>query len=140
MPQTKTVRLVEIAELLDVSKQRVHQLATAERFPPPLGTDSRGARFWDRTAIEMWAHADWFGRRPWRLERPTGLGPSSRAPGRQSPQGRPSAFTTRLLMVSHCRQASPGSASGTRFQTPVRYRRVVRTPVPYTSVLSDTGA
>jgi hypothetical protein len=35
MPQTKIVRLVEIAELLDVTKQRVHQLATAERFPRP---------------------------------------------------------------------------------------------------------
>jgi hypothetical protein len=37
----KHVRLVEIAELLGVTKQRAHQLATERGFPVP-GRDGRG--------------------------------------------------------------------------------------------------
>jgi hypothetical protein len=42
-----TIRLVEIAELLGVSKQRAHQIADESGFPPPLSEDARG-RIWDR--------------------------------------------------------------------------------------------
>jgi hypothetical protein len=37
------VRLVEIAELLGVSKQRAHQIADEPDFPAPVGRDGRGA-------------------------------------------------------------------------------------------------
>jgi hypothetical protein len=61
----KTVR-VDIARMLGVSKQRVHQLAAGETFPAPVGTDVRGSRLWDRRAIGAWARAEWDGKRPWR--------------------------------------------------------------------------
>jgi hypothetical protein len=43
----RTVRLVEIAELLSVSKQRAHQLAEENDVPAPISRDRRG-RLWDR--------------------------------------------------------------------------------------------
>jgi hypothetical protein len=36
------MRLVEIAELLGVSKQRAHQIAEEKGFPAPLAEDARG--------------------------------------------------------------------------------------------------
>jgi predicted DNA-binding transcriptional regulator AlpA len=44
---SRTVRLVEIAELLGVSKQRAYQIAEEKRFPAPLAEDARG-RVWSR--------------------------------------------------------------------------------------------
>jgi hypothetical protein len=41
----KTLRLVDIARLLGVSKQRAHQLANERGFPSPVTTDARG-RLW----------------------------------------------------------------------------------------------
>ena len=41
MPKRRTVRLVEIAELLSVSKQRVHQIAREDGFPAPVAEDVR---------------------------------------------------------------------------------------------------
>lgn len=46
--------LKEIAELLDVSIQRAHQLAAANGFPEPLGETSAG-RVWRRADVEKWA-------------------------------------------------------------------------------------
>jgi hypothetical protein len=43
----KTLRLVEIAELLGVSKQRAHQIADETAFPAPVAEDGRG-RLWNR--------------------------------------------------------------------------------------------
>jgi hypothetical protein len=34
--RSKTVRIIEISELLDVSKQRAHQIADVDRFPIPI--------------------------------------------------------------------------------------------------------
>ena len=42
MPQLKTICLVEMAELLGVSKQRAHQLADERGFPAPISRDGRG--------------------------------------------------------------------------------------------------
>ena len=50
------MRLVEIAELFGVSKQRAHQIADEEGFPPPATEDGRG-RLWDRRKVERWAKA-----------------------------------------------------------------------------------
>jgi hypothetical protein len=43
----RTVRLLEIAEILGVTKQRAHQLAEEQGFPAPLAEDGR-ARLWSR--------------------------------------------------------------------------------------------
>ena len=61
--RSKTVRLAEIAELLDVSKQRAHQLAHEEGFPAPVGEDGRGW-LWDRREVTAWAKV-WHREKPW---------------------------------------------------------------------------
>jgi predicted DNA-binding transcriptional regulator AlpA len=58
------IRLVEIAELLGVSKQRVHQIADEEGFPPPVAEDGRG-RLWNRREVQAWAKR-WRSAKPWR--------------------------------------------------------------------------
>lgn len=60
----RTVRLVEIAELLGVSKQRAHQIADEPGFPAPIERDGRG-RLWIRREVKTWAKA-WRAARPWR--------------------------------------------------------------------------
>jgi predicted DNA-binding transcriptional regulator AlpA len=45
----------EIADMLGVSPQRVHQLASAPDFPKPLAVLSAGM-IWDRADIEAWIH------------------------------------------------------------------------------------
>jgi predicted DNA-binding transcriptional regulator AlpA len=58
----RTVRLIEIAELLGITKQRAHQLAEKKGFPAPLAEDGRG-RLWDRCEVTAWAKV-------WRREKP----------------------------------------------------------------------
>jgi predicted DNA-binding transcriptional regulator AlpA len=60
----KTVRLIDIAELLGVGKQRAHQLAAEDGFPAPVAEDGRG-RLWDRREVQVWAKA-WRREKPWR--------------------------------------------------------------------------
>lgn len=50
------VGLTEIAGILGVSRQRIHQLAATDAFPPPEAEVSAG-RLWKRTDIEEWARA-----------------------------------------------------------------------------------
>jgi predicted DNA-binding transcriptional regulator AlpA len=50
------VGLTEIADMLGVSRQRVHQLAATEAFPAPEAEVSAG-RLWKRAVIEKWAKA-----------------------------------------------------------------------------------
>jgi hypothetical protein len=46
MPKPRTVRLIEIAELLGVTKQRAaHQIADEEGFPAPVGREGQ-SRLW----------------------------------------------------------------------------------------------
>ena len=58
----RTIRVVEIAELLGVTKQRAHQLAAEDEFPAPVTQDGRG-RLWDRREVTAWA-------KRWRREKP----------------------------------------------------------------------
>jgi hypothetical protein len=51
----RTLRLVEIAELLGVTKQRAHQIADDKGFPAPLVKDARGASSGCRTQGSQWA-------------------------------------------------------------------------------------
>jgi hypothetical protein len=60
--RSKTVRIIEIAELLGVSKQRAHQIADEEGFAAPIAEDGRG-RLWNRREATAWARV-W--RKPWR--------------------------------------------------------------------------
>ena len=59
-----TVRVIEIGDLLGVTKQRAHQIASEDGFPAPVTEDVRG-RLWDRRRSEAWAKA-WRAARPWR--------------------------------------------------------------------------
>jgi predicted DNA-binding transcriptional regulator AlpA len=49
-------RLIEIAELLGVTKQRAHQIAEEKGFPAPLAEDARG-RVWSRHEVQAWGSA-----------------------------------------------------------------------------------
>jgi predicted DNA-binding transcriptional regulator AlpA len=62
--QPTTLRLVEFAELLGVSKQRAHQIAEEKGFPAPLAEDA-GGRVWGRYEVAAWAKG-WRRERPWR--------------------------------------------------------------------------
>ena len=63
-----TMRVVDVAELLGVSYERVRQIAAADpSFPSPVETER--PRRWDPAEVEAWAEAHWWGKRPWR-ERP----------------------------------------------------------------------
>jgi prophage regulatory protein len=48
------VGLTEIAEMLRVSVQRVHQLAEQDDFPEPVSVLAAG-RVWKRADVEAWA-------------------------------------------------------------------------------------
>ena len=60
--RSKTVRIIEIAELLGVTKQRAHQIADENGFPAPVAEDLRG-RLWDRREVTAWAKV-WRARNP----------------------------------------------------------------------------
>jgi predicted DNA-binding transcriptional regulator AlpA len=64
MTKDSTVRLLDIAKLLGVSKQRAHQMAAEPRFPTPVSQDSRGQQ-WDRREVERWAKS-WREEKRWR--------------------------------------------------------------------------
>ncbi|HEY5013940.1 MAG TPA: helix-turn-helix domain-containing protein [Acidimicrobiia bacterium] len=53
-PRAELVGQAEIANMLGVTKQRVHQLARTEGFPAPTAELAAG-RIWRRKDIEAWA-------------------------------------------------------------------------------------
>ena len=57
--------VMDIAEFLGVSHQRVDQLARQERLPSH-STRSGRTRYWERSAIEEWADTEWWDSRRWR--------------------------------------------------------------------------
>jgi hypothetical protein len=58
-----TIRLVDIADLLGVSKQRANQIADGRSFPTPVGrTDEAGSGIGE---VERWAKR-WRKATPWR--------------------------------------------------------------------------
>jgi predicted DNA-binding transcriptional regulator AlpA len=56
--------LGEVAVLLDLSKQRIHQLRQRDDFPSPRTTWT-GVPLWDRSDIERWAAEHPCGARRW---------------------------------------------------------------------------
>jgi hypothetical protein len=60
----RTVRVVEIAELLGVSKQRAHQVVAEPVLPSPVAEDARG-RVLSRYEVQGWAKR-WRKEKPWR--------------------------------------------------------------------------
>jgi predicted DNA-binding transcriptional regulator AlpA len=54
-PKLDLVGLTEIAEVLDLSRQRVDQIVRADlTFPEPVAVISAG-RIWRRSDVERWA-------------------------------------------------------------------------------------
>lgn len=64
------LRIIDVAEVLGVSHQRVHQIYKLGRLPEPGDRDEIGP-LWKRSDIENWARAEWWGqsRAPWRAPR-----------------------------------------------------------------------
>jgi len=62
--RSKTVRIIEIAELLGVSKQRAHQIADEASFPAPVRREGQ-SRLWDRREVTARAKR-WRREKPWR--------------------------------------------------------------------------
>ena len=62
MPKS-TLRPVEIADLLGVTKQRA-QIVDEPGFPSPVAEDVRG-QLWDRREVTAWAKR-WRREKPWR--------------------------------------------------------------------------
>jgi predicted DNA-binding transcriptional regulator AlpA len=58
------IRLIDVAELFGVSKQRAHQIADEPGFPAPVERDGRG-RMWSRREVAAWARK-WRQEKPWR--------------------------------------------------------------------------
>ena len=55
MPNLDLVGIAEIAELLGLSRQRVHMIVrTRENFPPPAAALTAGM-IWERDAVVEWA-------------------------------------------------------------------------------------
>jgi predicted DNA-binding transcriptional regulator AlpA len=48
------VGVAEVADMLGLSRQRVHQLAAQQDFPPPVASLSAGL-IWRRDDIRRWA-------------------------------------------------------------------------------------
>ena len=53
---TDLVGVAEIADMLGVTRQRVHQLMQAPDFPNPVAELSAG-RIWNRDEVEAWARS-----------------------------------------------------------------------------------
>jgi hypothetical protein len=62
--RSKTVRLVEITELLGVTKQRAHQIAQEKGSPAPLA-EGRPRPSLSRLEVQAWAKR-WRREKPWR--------------------------------------------------------------------------
>ena len=62
--RSKTVRIIEIAELLGVSHQRASKIADERGFPDPVVREGQ-SRLWDRREVMAWAKR-WRREKPWR--------------------------------------------------------------------------
>jgi len=70
------LRLVDIAQLLGVTKQRAHQLSSGRRFPAAATTYSRG-RLWRQSDVKRWARDYRGGDARWERDPARSLGDSS---------------------------------------------------------------
>jgi predicted DNA-binding transcriptional regulator AlpA len=64
MASSRTVRVVEIAELLGVTHQRASKIVNEPGFPAPVGREGL-SRLWDRREVSAWART-WRREKPWR--------------------------------------------------------------------------
>jgi predicted DNA-binding transcriptional regulator AlpA len=60
----KTIRLIEIAEILGVTHQRTSVIVRQPAFPAPVGREGQ-SRVWDRRKVTAWAKV-WRREKPWR--------------------------------------------------------------------------
>ncbi len=60
-----TLRLTDIARLLNVTKERARQIANGADFPEPIATGPH--RAWSREEVQWWMDdVQWWDRYPWR--------------------------------------------------------------------------
>jgi len=52
----KTVRVIDIAEILGVSHRRASKIVEMPDFPKPIGREGR-SRLWDRREVVAWARS-----------------------------------------------------------------------------------
>jgi predicted DNA-binding transcriptional regulator AlpA len=62
--RSKTIRVIEIADLLGVSHQRASRIADEPGFPRPIGREGQ-SRLWDWREVAGWAKV-WRREKPWR--------------------------------------------------------------------------
>jgi predicted DNA-binding transcriptional regulator AlpA len=60
--RSKTVRVIDIADLLGVSHQRASKIVDERGFPQPIGRQDQ-SRLWARREVAAWAKV-------WRREKP----------------------------------------------------------------------
>jgi hypothetical protein len=64
VPKSRSVRLVEIAEILGVTHQRASKIVAGRGFSKPVGREGQN-RLWDRREVTAWAKV-WRREKPWR--------------------------------------------------------------------------
>ena len=64
MPTAKTIRLVEIAEILGMTHQRASKIVDKRGFSEPIGRQGQ-SKLWDRREVAARAKV-WRRERPWR--------------------------------------------------------------------------
>jgi hypothetical protein len=60
------LRIIDVAEILGVTYQRVQQIHKAGRLPEPAKRDEIGP-LWRKSDIVEWARAEWWGTYRWRV-------------------------------------------------------------------------
>jgi predicted DNA-binding transcriptional regulator AlpA len=94
--RSKTVRIMEIADILGVSHQRASKIVAERGFPKPVGHEGQ-SRVWDRREVTAWAKA-WRRKKPWRRRTPA---PSATVPagGRRSTRVRVTVGASQLTGI-----------------------------------------
>ena len=65
--RSKTVRIVEVADILGVTHQRASKIVAIRGFHKPVGREGQ-SRLWDRREVTAWAKV-WRREKPWRQSR-----------------------------------------------------------------------
>ena len=61
---SKTLRIIEVADILGVTLLRASRIADQPDFPAPVGREGQ-SRLWNRREVSAWARR-WRAEKPWR--------------------------------------------------------------------------